>query len=72
MNSCFECKNLIKYSGSKDRYGVPQEPDDYECKACENLTEEEFDKFFCEGEEWDEPENGCSGFEQADWRDYED
>lgn len=62
-NSCFGCKNLICYSGSKDRYGVPQEPDDYECKKCESLTEEEFDRYFCDGVEWSSDEEGCSGYE---------
>jgi len=71
MSSCFDCKNLICYRGSCDRYGVPQEPDDYECKVCEELTEEEIDTFFCDGKKWNGDEDGCSGYEMRDI-DYED
>lgn len=68
--SCFECQMLVKYSGSKDRYGVPQEPDDYECKG--EPTEEEIDKYFCDGQEWSSDEEGCSCFKQIDWSKYID
>jgi len=65
MKNCSECKFLVCYSGSKDRYGIPQEPDDYECVA--EPTEEEIDRFFCNGESWNDNEKGCSWFEQRDF-----
>lgn len=66
MCDCFECEHLIKYSGSRDRYGVPQEPDDYECARAEDLTEDEIEKHFCNGE------SGCRCFEQQSYDPYID
>lgn len=64
MSSCFDCENFICYRGSHDRYGVPQEPDDYECLG--EPTEEEIEDYFCNGMEWDEYEDGCSAFIMRD------
>lgn len=69
MTGCYDCKNFRVYSGSHDRFGVPQEPDDYECIGLP--TEEEIDKYFCDGVEWRDSDDGCSGFELRDF-DYED
>jgi len=69
---CQDCENLICYHGSRDRFGVPQEPDDYECKACEDITVEEFDKYFCDGKEWSGNRKGCSGFKMIDWSKYDE
>ena len=69
MTGCYDCKFFRCYSGSHDRFGVPQEPDDYECEG--EPTEEDIDKYFCDGEEWRDNETGCSGFVMRDF-DYED
>lgn len=69
MSNCYDCKNLVCYRGSKDRYGVPQEPDDYECVG--EPTEEEMEDYFYNGISWDEYEDGCSSYERRDF-DYED
>ena len=69
MSGCYECANLRCYRGSHDRYGVPQEPDDYECAG--EPTEEEIDRYFCEGKEWRFDEDGCSAFIQKEYE-YED
>lgn len=71
MSNCHECKNLRCYRGGRDRYGVPQEPDEYECKVIEELTEEEADRFFSNAESWESPEDGCSGFVMIDWEDFQ-
>lgn len=60
MLSCEDCKYFRVYYGSKDKYGVPQEPDDYECVG--EPSDEDIDKYFTDSEEWDSSEDGCSGF----------
>lgn len=65
MNSCSDCKHLIVYAGSTDKYGIPQEPDDYECEVIEQITEEDFDKYFCNGEKWGDKETGCKCFSEV-------
>lgn len=59
MSSCNDCKFFKVYRGSRDRWGIQQEPDDYECTG--NPTEAELDKYFCDGHEWSI--DGCSSYE---------
>ena len=66
MSDCNDCMYLKIYRGSKDRYGVPQEPDDYECLKMDEMTEEEFDKYYCDGED------GCPCYEMNDYDPYFD
>ena len=66
MNNCNDCLYLKTYKGSKDRYGVPQEPDDYECLRMEDMSEEEFDKYYCDGE------SECPYYEMNDYDPYID
>lgn len=61
MTSCQDCRYLKCYRGTCDRYGVPQEPDYYECEG--ECTEDELDRFFYGCEEWQDDEDGCQGFE---------
>lgn len=58
---CQDCCHLKCYKGSTDWYGVPQEPDDYECTG--NPSEEDLERYFCNDEEWHDDEDECSGFE---------
>ena len=58
--TCEDCKFFRIYRGSRDRYGVPQEPDDAECVG--NVTENDLEKFLCNAESWDKEEDGCSCF----------
>ena len=60
--TCEDCKFFKRYTGTRDRYGVPQEPDDYECVG--NVTENDMERFFCNAESWDNKEDACGGFEQ--------
>ena len=66
MCDCTECRHLKVYTGSRDRYGVPQEPDDYECDMLEELTEDELERHFCNGE------SGCRCFEVNEYDPYFD
>ena len=66
MSNCIDCLYYKIYRGSKDRYGVPQEPDDCECLKMDEMTEEEIDKYFCDGED------GCPCFEMNDYDPYFD
>ena len=60
--SCFTCAYLIRHAGSKDKYGVAQEPDDYDCEG--TPTEADLDVFFSDGIEWDENDEGCSSYKE--------
>ena len=60
--SCFTCAYLIRHAGSKDSFGVPQEPDDFDCEG--TPTESDMDIFFSEGVEWDENDEGCSSYKE--------
>lgn len=64
MTNCTECKYYRVYRGTRDRYGVPQEPDDAEC-VCENVTDHDIETYFCNGKSWDNTEEGagCTGYE---------
>lgn len=66
MSDCNDCMYLKIYRGSKDRYGVPQEPDDFECLKMDEMTEEEIDKYYCDGE------SGCPCYEMNDYDPYFD
>lgn len=66
MSNCNDCLYLKIYRGSKDRYGVPQEPDDYECLMMDKMSEEEFDKYYCDGKD------GCPYYEMNDYDPYFD
>ena len=66
MSDCNDCMYLKIYRGSKDRYGVPQEPDDCECLKMDDMSEEEFDKYYCDGE------SGCPCYEMNDYDPYFD
>ena len=66
MSNCNDCLYLKIYRGSKDRYGVPQEPDECECLKMDDMSEEEFDKYFCDGED------GCPYYEMNDYDPYID
>ena len=66
MSNCSDCLYLKTYRGSKDRYGVPQEPDDFECLKMEEMTEKEIDKYYCDGE------SGCPYYEMNDYDPYFD
>ena len=70
---CTSCGNLRVYRGTCDRYGVPLEPDDYEC-ACEDVTEDEIDKYFSNGDKWDDRIEGagCSGYSENTYDPYID
>ena len=61
MTGCEQCKHFRCYTGSRDKYGVPQEPDDYECVG--DPDEKDLEKYFSDGVEWKDNEDGCSGFE---------
>ena len=61
--NCSDCKFFKKYRGTRDRYGLQQEPDDYDCTSS-RATEEDLDKYFCDAEEWNEGQEGCRGFER--------
>lgn len=56
--NCWDCINYKVYRGSRDRYGVPQEPDEYECTG--EPREEDIDKYFCNAEDGAEE---CAAFE---------
>lgn len=58
--TCEDCKHFIEHKGSRDRYGLQQEPDDYDCRSS-RATENDLDKYLCDGE--DGAEN-CMGFEK--------
>lgn len=60
MTSCKDCIYFKFYRGTRDRWGIQQEPDDYECAG--QSTEEELDRFFSDGEEWSEDAEGCQAF----------
>lgn len=66
MSNCNDCLYLKIYRGSKDRYGVPQEPDDFECLKMDEMTEEEIDKYFSDGE------SGCPYYEMNNYEPYFD
>lgn len=68
MANCYDCKYFKLYTGSKDRYGVPQEPDDAECIS-ERATESDLDTYFTDGVSWDDDESGCAGYEFAGYHD---
>lgn len=61
MGRCEDCACFKVYRGTTDRYGVPQEPDECECTS-ERVTEEELDRFFSDGQKWQDEEDACSGF----------
>ena len=65
MSNCSDCLYLKIYKGSKDRYGVPQEPDDCECLMMDKMSEEEIDRYYCDGEE-------CPYYEVNDYDPYID
>lgn len=66
MTSCDDCVHFKCYRGSRDRYGIQQEPDVYDCTG--NATEDELDRFFTNCEEWEEDSEGCQAFElSARW-----
>ena len=60
--NCLECEYYKVYRGSRDWYGMQLEPDDSECMG--NPTEEELDKYYSDGAEWEVNEEGCSGFKR--------
>ena len=66
MSDCSDCLYFKIYKGSRDRYGVPQEPDECECLKMDDMTEEEIDKYFCDGED------GCPCYEMNDCFSYID
>ena len=70
---CLTCANLKCYRGTCDRYGVPQEPDDYEC-GYDDITEDEIERFFSNGEKWDASIEGagCSGYVEQSYDPYID
>ena len=55
--TCEDCIYFKEYRGTRDRYGLQLEPDDYECVG--NASERELDKYFTDAE--DGAEN-CTGF----------
>ena len=57
--TCEECRHFVHHRGHRDRYGLQTEPDDYDCTG--NATEDDLDKYFCDGE--DGAEN-CMGFKR--------
>ena len=66
MSDCSDCLYFKIYKGSKDRYGVPQEPDECEYLKMDDMSEEEFDKYYCDGE------SGCPCYEMNDYDPYID
>lgn len=64
MFSCSDCRHYRYWPATF------YEPSEAECKNCENITEEEFDEYFCDGKEWNSSCCGCSGFELAPLEDY--
>ena len=58
--TCEDCRFFMKYRGSRDRYGLQLEPDDYDC-ASSRASEKDLDKYFADAE--DGAEN-CCGFER--------
>ena len=66
---CEDCKYFKVYTGTRDRYGLQQEPDDYECVG--RATEEDLDRFFSNSESWNNSADGCSGFESRHKEDWE-
>ena len=54
---CDDCLCFKEYRGSRDRWGLQLEPDDYECEG--NATELDLDRYFSEC--LDGAEN-CQGF----------
>lgn len=65
--TCEGCKWFKVYRGTRDRYGLQQEPDDYDCTSS-RATEDDLDKYLCDGE--DGAEN-CMGFEHR-WKEKEE
>ena len=55
--TCEDCLYFKIYRGSRDRYGLQLDPDDYECVG--SASEREMDKYFINAE--DNAEN-CTGF----------
>lgn len=68
MANCYDCKFFKIYRGSRDRFGVQQEPDDSECIS-DRATEEDIDKYYSDGVSWSNDEEGCAGYEPADYPD---
>ena len=64
MMGCSDCKHYRYWAATY------WEPSDAECKNVDNITEEDFEKFFCDGKEWGSSECACGGFELAPLEDY--
>jgi hypothetical protein len=60
--NCHDCRFLKVYRGSRDRYGLQMEPDDYECTSS-RATEDNLDRYFCDAEDGAEK---CMGFEEKE------
>lgn len=58
--TCEDCIYFKEYRGTRDRYGLQLEPDDYECVG--NVTDRDLDRYFTNAESWDNEEDACSGF----------
>ena len=58
--TCEDCKFFRYRRGRRDWYGVQQDPDDVDCIS-NRATEDDLDKYLCDGEDNAEK---CMGFER--------
>jgi len=66
--TCSDCIHFKLYTGTRDRYGIQQEPDDAECTG--NVTENDLERYFCNAESWENKEDACGDFsprEREEW-----